>query len=151
MNFDPIEKIRDRVVYWLEESRKKNVKQSQVAANSGIDAGNLSAIKKGSRHLTIAQLRSLAYALEIYPSDLLPPSWIRPQGKADTARIEKAFQVVIESYIETAKEYGGDFISPEDMAKVAAVLIEDAEVDFNAGILKNNFKVLHRINGGAKN
>lgn len=146
MFFDSVEKINERVAFWLDSCRKQGRSQKEIAAKSGIDSGNLSGIKNGTRQLSMSSLRGLALAMDIYPSDLLPVTWIRSDTKIDIDRIEKAFQVVIESYAETIKEHGEDFISTEDLAKIAAILVEDKDIEFNRKTLKHNIKIANKLN-----
>ena len=66
---------------------------------------------------------------------------MKPDAKPDHDRIEKMIQVVIESYVQIAAKHGSDFISPKQLSKVARILIEDEESNFDVATLKTNMNI----------
>jgi len=119
--------------------------QKDIAEKAGIHLSHFSAMKSGVKQINLHHLQSIARGLDVYPSDILPPSWIRPESRTDSSRVEKAIAIVLESYIETIDKHGKDYITPEELAKIAVVLVDDAGSRLDKATLNNTVRIARKI------
>ena len=91
-----MEKIKLLLIKAIE---KKGTNPARLSQEAGLDISAVRKILDGSVKGTpkIDTLYKLSKALDIYPSELLPPEWQKPDASLNLNILEKSVQEVLES------------------------------------------------------
>ncbi|MET0155743.1 MAG: helix-turn-helix transcriptional regulator [Rickettsiales bacterium] len=142
MYLEPATEVLTKLKDMLEKS---GMKLFHIAEKAGLQPSHLSDIKNGKKGLDIPKLYRIAKAMDAYPSDILPDSWIRPEARTDRNRIERAVCSVLKSYIKIQEEHGEGFASPEQLAQVVSVLLEDEGSELSPSEITKGLKMAKRF------
>lgn len=126
-----------------EKIEESSSTQAAIAERAGLEQGFLSRLKKGEKRLDIEKVCAIAEALGVLPGDLMPPHWFSKSVAAiDMTEVTTVIRAVLDAYKESTEEIGHEHATTEQLAKIAAIYIEDRIANVTPSLIKSNVRLI---------